>query len=371
MARAAKEKELASKPANMDRVAEALAKATADGDIVNLRLLFSSFSPARQDSTEDLETKKYAYLLPDDSQRGETAFTAALEAVKAPDTWAHLQRELEANRPAQLPSELLIKLADNAVRHGKYTAAAQAYELLRIRRRTQEEFFDQALDAANNGDIRTAVRGFRIGVGLAYDYAAFPEPLPMVPNYQEDALIMHGTYPMRPEDCIALLPPEGHVQAALEYLLYDDEAAGRLRDLDFDKRLEFLVELVRQIDPHWDEFVQRYDDACRGTQALGERLRRLGAQQAESLEEEIEEQKAEDAWQITQTLLGRSIPDGEWWQYLKELAYEHPAAVLFISRQVIGDQEILMPRLRSGSPVPRVLGLATTVAEDAPSESPV
>lgn len=362
-----------SKPTDavdMDLVAEAIAKAVDDGDFVNFRLLFTSFSPAREDSTEALDSSKYAYLLPDEAQRGAEWFAKALEAVRAPETWAHIERELQANRPAQLPSELLLMLADNAVRCGRYTSAAQAYELLRIRRSTQEAFFAHGLEALRAGDVPKAVYAFRIGVGLAYDYAAFPEPLPMVPNYQEDALLMHGTYPTQPEDCVALLPPEAHVQAALDFLLYDDEAAGRLRDVSPEQRLAFLKELVRQLDPNWDEFVQRYEDACEKTQALGERLRRLGAQQAETLEDVIEEQQAEDPWEVTRALLGRDIPGGEWWQYLKELAYEHPAAVLFIARQLVGDQEILMPRLRAGSNVPQELGLATTLAEKAVSEAP-
>ena len=65
-------------------------------------------------------------------------------------------------------------------------------------------------------------------------------------------------------------------------------------------------------------------------------------------------------------LLGREIENGEWWQYLKELGYEHPAGVLFIARQVVGDTEILMPRLLADSRVPRALGLATPNAEAAP-----
>ena len=48
------------------RVAQALAKAVYDGDIVNFRLVFQPFSPARVSSNESFFMKKYAYLLPDE-----------------------------------------------------------------------------------------------------------------------------------------------------------------------------------------------------------------------------------------------------------------------------------------------------------------
>jgi len=346
------------KVVNPELTARALAKSVAEGDIVNLRLLFASFSPARADSTEAFEDNKYSYLLPG-AEESSTAFTAALQAVKQASTWAHVQRELAAHRPPQLPAELVLLLGDNAVRTGKWTSAAQAYELLRIRRKMQDEFFAQGAAALDAGDIPRAVRAFRTGVGLGFDYAAFPEPLPLVPQYQTRSLMLHGTYPQRPEDCVALLEPDLHVQVALDYLLYDSAATARLREVAPQTRLEFLRELVRQSDAGWDTFAANYAEACKRTLALGARRQQVGAQQAATLAEEIEEQQAADPWEITRALLGRSIEGGEWWQYLKELAYEHPASVLFISRQLVGDQEILMPRLRGGSPVPAALGLDT------------
>ncbi len=364
MARA--DKQAAPKIVNPEDVARSLAKCVADGDIVNLRLLFAPFSPARADSSEVYTDEKYAYLLPAASESG-AAFEQALRAVREAATWAHVQRELAAMRPAQLPAELVLLLGDNAAREGKWTSAAQAYELLRIRRKMQEEFFAQGLAALGARDLPRAVLAFRTGVGLGFDYSAFPEPLPQVPQYQTRALMMHGSYPQRPEDCVALLEPELHAQVALDYLLGDSEAAGRLREVDFATRLAFLRELVLQSDPEWEVFAAQFAEACRLTHALGNRLQQVGAHQPETLAEEIEEQQAADPWAITQALLGRSIEGGAWWQYLKELAYEHPAAALFISRQLVGEQEILMPRLRAGSPVAAALGLQ---GGDAPSAAP-
>jgi hypothetical protein len=104
--------------------------------------------------------------------------------------------------------------------------------------------------------------------------------------------------------------------------------------------------------------VTRFADACRLTLEFGERSRRLGRHEGETLKDEIEEQQSDDPWAITRALLGRDIPGGAWWQYLKELAYEHPASVLFLSRQVIGEHEVLMPRLRAGTRLAPALGLA-------------
>jgi hypothetical protein len=359
----AKRKQDAPKIVDPNNVTDALAKSVADGDIVNFRLIFASFSPARADSTESFDDEKYAYLLPSDEQRREQAFVDARALMQDGSVSDHVTRELEANRPSQLPSELLVPLADNGVRLGKWTSAAQAYELLRMRRRMQEEFIKQGLASLNAGNIHEAVRGVRIGAALSYDYAAFPEPMPLVPRYQSKALMLHALYPMRPEECLALLDPDAHSRVALDYLLVDSETAGRLRDVQLDQRVEFITELVAQLDPDWDTFVERFSDACRKTLEFGERSRRIGRHEAETLADEIAEQQADDPWEITRALLGRDLPAAEWWQYLKELANQHPASILFISRQVIGEQEILMPRLRAGAPLATALGLDSEVAE--------
>jgi hypothetical protein len=174
-------------------------------------------------------------------------------------------------------------------------------------------------------------------------------------------LIIHGPYPVRPEDCAALLPDEQHVNLALEYLLGDAEAAGRLREHPLDQRVAFVRALVARIDPEWPVFRGRFADACTQVASLAERFRAAGARHeaahSEGLEEEIEDQLAGHPMGITATLLGREISGGAWWQYLKELAYKHPASVLFMSRQIVGDEEILVPRLRKDGILARALGL--------------
>jgi hypothetical protein len=164
---------------------------------------------------------------------------------------------------------------------------------------------------------------------------------------------------------VAVQEPETHLQVALEYLLNNAEAASRLRNNPVPLRLSFLQELVRQLDPHWDEFVQRYREACGLAQALVQRLQKQAAAPStgETLQDEIADQDVENPSVITAKLLGRVIENGEWWQYLKELAYQHPASVLFIARQAIRDDEILVPRYRSGSTVPSALRL---IDESAP-----
>ena len=354
------------KSVDMDLVAQALAKAICDGDLVNFQALFAAFSPARQISMEELEADKYAYLLPSDADRSKAEFAIALDAVREDATWTHIQAELEAKRPVQLHSGLLMVLADNAVREGKYSVAAQAYELLRIRHKMMDEFLKQADAALEAGDVSRGVRGYLVAIGLSYDYAAFPEPLPAVPNYQANALMLHGVYPTRPEDCVSLQEAENHVSTALHFLLPDEAISARLRDYPLGLRLEFLNTLVRHLDPEWDVFRARYAEACELTHSFGERLKHIAEPHSETLEEEIEEQQGPDPLEIMVALLGRKIENGEWWQYLKELGYEHPAGVLFIARQVVGDTEILMPRLLADSPVPRALGLATPNVEAAP-----
>jgi len=351
------------KKVNPDLVAKAIAKAILDGDIVNFRLLFRPFSPARPDTTERFETEKYAYLLPDRESESRSDFQAALDLVRRPSTWAHIQKELEANRPAQLPSELLIPLGDNAIRAGKYTSAAQAYELLRIRRRMQEEYFRQAEQALDEGDIPKSVYGYRIATGMGYNYAAFPEPLPVVPEFQTRALMLHGDYPEDPMATIGMRAPDVFMRMALSYLLLDAEAGARLEERPMEVRVAFLKELVLQQDPEWTAFVARYREAVTLVQQFGERLLQAGrAGKTGSLADEIEAQRRDDPRRIPAHLLGRSIENGEWWQYLKDLAYTHPAAALFVARQAIGDLEILVPRCAANSPAVQALGLLDGIA---------
>jgi len=344
----------------MDLVAKALAKSVYDGDIVNLRLLFSPFSPARVASTEQLESFKYAYLLPDEEQERDEAYGKALELVREADTWAHIGTELEANRPAQIPWQLLLMLGDRAVRAGKYTSASQAYEMLRIRPRMQEEFLRQADAALDSGDVARAVHGYLVATGLAYNYAAFPEPLPVVQDFQTRALMLHGEYPERPEDAVGMLPAEAFVDTALTYLLLDAQVAGRLKERPLDVRLAFLGKLVEHRDPNWRDFVHRYREARKMAEDMERRFGHTDPDRADSspsLAEEIAEQEGDDPSAVSAHLLGRSIPQGEWWQYLKELAFEHPPAALFVARQIVGETEILVPRCRADSPVPKELRL--------------
>jgi hypothetical protein len=349
------------KSVNPETIAKALAKAVWAGNIVNFRFLFLPFSPARADSSETFEQDRYNYLLPDDAAVREPSFQKALALVKREDVWKHIQSELEANRPAQLPSDLLLLLADNAVRAGKYTSAAQAYEQLRIRMRMQEEFLVEADRALDRNDISTAVRGYLIATGFAYDYAAFPEPLPEVGDFQVRALALHGDYPERPEDYIALQPHEQFLRSALDYLLLSAEIASRLESRPVEVKEAVFLELVKHRAPDWHEFALRYRDAFAQTVQLGTRLTSEAAEtevKQEGLAAVLAEERQHDAQKIMTVLLGREITDGEWWQYLKELAYENPPAVLFVGRQLVADREFIFPVLRRDSPLPARLGLA-------------
>ncbi len=346
----------AGKTVDPEDIELAVAKAVYDGDIVNFRMLFMPFSPARATSTESFDMPKYAYLLPDKETQEARGFNSCLALVRHPMTITHIRKELEANRPAQLPWELVLALGDQAVRAGKYSSAGQAYELLRIRARMQQTFFDKANAALDEGNIPRAVRGYVIATGLGYDYAAFPEPLPVIPDFQTRALMLHAEYPGTPEACLGMRDTEALLRIALAYLLLDPEAAARLDARPVETRLAFLKELVRLRDPKWDEFLERYRDASDTMQTFADRMGRRGERSA--LTEELEKQMTDDPREIPARLIGRTIRQGEWWQYLKEVAYEHPAGVLFVARQAVGDTEILVPRHAPDSPVARILGLS-------------
>jgi len=343
-------------PVTQEMIDRCIAKAVSEGDIVNFRFLFFAYSPLRAASTEDISTSKYAYLVPDVDE--DPRYEEALRLTSVPSIRAHIKAQLEWEGPAQLPSELVLLLGDNAVRLEKYSAAGQAYELLRVRRSMQEEFFRQGDEALDKDDVAGGVLGYRIGVGLDYDYAAFPEPLPSVANHQTEALLLHAVYPAEPGDALALQPTEGHVDRALEYLL-DREAAGRLASRSLDARLAFLEVLIRKTDTEWEDFVGRYQEASVLTQAVRAEVERANDPAGRGLEEEVKGQIDEENFRkIPECMLGRAIGEAEWWQYVKELAYEHPAGILFIKRQVVSEGlEIVIPALPASSPLADRLGL--------------
>lgn len=340
----------------------AIARAVAEGDMVNLAFVFSPNSPLREGSPEILSTPKYAYLRATPESRN-AAFDQALMLASRAEIREHNREQLSSKRPAQLHAELVLLLADNAVRLHKYTVAGQAYEKLRIREKMRDLFASEADKALDAGNVDTAARGYRIASGLSYDYAAFPEPMPLVPNYQSRALMLHAIYPRKPEDCVAMLPPQAQAQVALEYLLLDPALAARLITRPIDLLADFLAAYVRQRDPNWDDFARRYREACEQVNKLADRLKTQEQQAGKTdngrLQAEVAAQelgfKPEE---VPAMLLGRQIERGEWWQYLKDLAYQHPASVLFVARQVISkEHEILLPRYFHDAPLGRKLGL--------------
>ncbi len=352
----------AGKAIDFELAGKALAKTVHDGDLVNFRLLFSPFSPLREQSPEVLDSDKYAYLAPGEDLEQDSRYREILELVLDEAIWDHVLAELEADRPAQLPWQLVLTLADRAAQLGKYTSAAQAYEMLRVRRRMQDEFFAEADAALESEDIPRAVHGYRIATGLEYNYSAFPEPLPMVPDFQTRALVIHGEHPERPEDCVALQDTEAFLRTGLAYLMLSPGAATRLENRSIAVQTAFLKELITQQDPQWQEFAQRFREASKLKEEFRGRLEDLREEAGKSsrgLEDEIRDQLSGDPREIPAKLLGWTIENGEWWQYLKELAYRHPASALFISRIMIGEIETLIPMHRPGSPVAELLGLTS------------
>lgn len=338
-------------------IAMALAKAVADGDIVTFRAVFQPWSPARGSETERFGTPKYAYLEPTEEEQAHGPFREALRAVEQTDTWAHIQAELSAERPPRLPAGLLLQLADRAVALGKFGSAAQTYELLRIRARMQALFIEEAGMALEQGKADRAARGWRIAAALEYDYAAFPEPLPKTPGWQKQALILHGDYPDSPEKSVPMLEIAPFLRTAFSYLLDSTELAARIEPHPQESQAVLLDNLVRQIDPHWEAFAMRFQEAAAAMDKWAGQMEATRRQDdaadwggAAAVAADFEEPAA--------LLLGGRIPKGEWWQYLKELAYAHPPAALFVSRQLVPGGEVLVPRCRLDSPVAAALGLA-------------
>ncbi len=340
-----------------------LAHAIAEGDYVNLRFLFLPASPFRADSPEDIAAPKYAYLLPEDE--AEPRYRAALDKVRHPETARYLRAQLAKSGPPQLPWELILQLADNAVLLGKYTAASQAYELLRIRRRMQDAFREQGDAALKAGRVSDAVQGFVIASGLDYDYAAFPEPLPTVPNYQERALALHGQYPASPGAALALQPDAALIKTALNYLLLDSEGLRGFDAHEAEHLPELAAGLVRCFDTDWNGFADCFARAHEITSTHAALLDTINSYAPDALgvlfESVLDEEQIAALKEAQSLLLNRDNSDLEWWQCLQSLCYRHPGAALFVRRQRLSAaDEILIPLCRDDSHFARCLGLLTS-----------
>ncbi len=342
-------------------IQQCLACAVAEGDIVNFRFMFMPASPLRPDSCEDIDEPKYAYLLPLDESC--PRYQEALRLVQRSDISDYVSAQLSKKGPPQLPWELALALADNALLLGKYTAAAQAYELLRIRRRMQELIVEKA-DALLNepGNIDAAAKAYLAASSLNYDYAAFPEPLPAVPNYQERALALHGVYPDAPEKSLAMQPAEILLKEAIKYLLLNADFSQRLDVLPVDVKARLVATFVRELDADWDAFVTAFREAQHIVQRHHQLLDRINTYSPEALgllyEQLLDSAQMEELRQIPTILLHVSCEQITWWQCLKDLSYHHPGAALFMARQRLSEkEELLVPRCRTDSLLGRELGL--------------
>lgn len=346
-------------PVTPDQVARVMAQTVAAGDFVNFRFIFAPFSPLRNDSTENLDTPKYAYLQPQDES--DPRFRAALEAVSKPEILDHVMDQLSRKGPPQYPWQPLLLLADNAVRLGKFTMASQAYELLRIRRRVQEQYLELGDEAIRQGNMPQGVLAYRIACGLDYDYAAFPEPLPAVPNYQHTALLLHGDFPETPEHSVPLRPETEFVRTGLVYLAGNAEIAGRLDAFDHDTRRAVLAEWIRSADTDWPAFTERYREALKMMDTYNLRVREIIERSGpHTVEMALDEETASLPARAQILLSGRTAENLEWWQCLKELAASHPGGALFVTRAVVaGRREVLLPCYRADSPLPAMVGLAS------------
>jgi len=345
-------------PVTPERVAQVMAHCVATGDFVNFRFIFAPFSPLRNDSTENLDSPKYAYLLPEDTS--DPLYLSALEAISKPEILDHVMAQLDRKGPPQYPWQPLLMLADNATRLGKFTMASQAYELLRVRRRIQEQYLELGDEAFRQGNIPRGVLAYRVACGLDYDYAAFPEPLPAVPNYQHTALILHGDFPETLEQSVPLRPETEFVRTGLVYLAGNAEIAGRLDAFDHETRREILAEWIRSSDTDWPAFAARYREALRLAEAYNRRVREIIEKSGpHAVEMALDEETASLPVRAQVLLSGRQADNLEWWQCLKELAASHPAGALFVTRAVVvGNREVLLPCYRGDSPLPAMIGLA-------------
>lgn len=338
----------------------ALANAIAEGDYVNFRLIFAPASPFRLDSPEDATTPKYQYLFPENENS--PRYQAAVRLVQSPPIKRYVKEQLQRSGPPRLPWQLLLALADNALCLGKFTLASQAYELLRIRRRMQDLFLEEADERLRADNLSGAVKGYLIGLGLQFDYGAFPEPLPAVPDYQERAPGLHTVYTGVTEDALGMQEDVSLCKSILGYLMPFPEFKERVQKFLPDQLIPFTAALIRGMDPNWDTFATDFRKTMHVASRYTPLFTQINSYSLEALEvlaeELVQDKELEELRHLSETLTGLSGGLYEWWRYISALAYAHPAAPFFVVRQRISaHKEIIVPCCRQDSTLSHLLGL--------------
>ncbi|MBI4830708.1 MAG: hypothetical protein HY801_03970 [Candidatus Lindowbacteria bacterium] len=156
---------------------------------------------------------------------------------------------------------------------------------------------------------------------------------PIGPHYQYLGPELHSRCPIEPKQCVTELQIETLVDEGIRFLLGHDTLAQRhLAQADAGQRRHMLGALA----------------AYRDTD-LSEAVKNLRASVAALLR--IENGKPDDYSAIGSVLLGRTTSSGQYWQYLKELCFEHPIASLCVCLRPIRNSIALVPAIRDDKPL--------------------
>lgn len=266
------------------------------------------------------------------------------------DTIAEKYRNALSGQPVPLPESYWEELAHRAVEMGNFTSAHSAWNAIQKLDKGVNHFIVKGSevlqsaavrDEADHDDFVSAVAGAANSF-----YIATRVKNPLQHQFQYKCEAFHGSNHdiMRKyfKYIEAGLQKE-IIETGIEYLIDDSTISTRITGLlpNAKARREFLKQLAILFSRSPERYAAFIDSYQKAVQLLNNA-------------------KTEDEYkQIQRILLGRYTAENEYYQYLRELAVDHPVSTLLVHTLMIPDNKLyLVPILmKSGQPLAEYLEL--------------
>lgn len=332
---------------------------------------------------DDAFLSRFSYLIPDDGslkintvadekvlQRKQTVNEMYSEAL------AFLTDEIIDAE--SLSDQILMQIAQNALRFKKFSFASKAYDELGKKEQVISDYIKEGDSLLGEDKIQQAVENYLITTKLAYDYKQT-----FGPNFQQRGLQLHADCISHPTNCItASTDIQTITDEGIEYLLNNHQIAEKLRQQPLPVKKSLLKVLAQLQDSNYPAFVENYKAAVQKLKETtqdyeegkisddfrteevqeAEEQHKSGGLSDEGLEMIKQKKLLEDNWgkvlDVQQTLLGRAIAEDNFLQYIRELLWEHPVSALVVCiKYEHQPRPVVIPAMQDSTSLMGLLGL--------------
>jgi hypothetical protein len=297
-----------------DLKTQVMANAVATGNMFAFHDLFAKIREFAGDgAVTPALLDKIAYLLPTEETTGSAEYDAAKELVARHDGGGE-----------SVHAAVLEETARRAVLLKKFAYAEDAYRLLGIKKEIVALYAQAGEHFLHEGKPKHAAMAFYVAAEL--DRPAGPHFHYLGPQLHENC--MH-----EPEKCVTTYSEEELIDIGIRFLISNESLAERLlAAAEPEARREILAVLAFARDMDFDELVKNLREAVEVVSG-------------------IDDGRPDDYSPVGVTLLGRTCGADQWWQYLREFAFEHPFGALCVCVRFVRQTPVLVPIIRDGKSI--------------------